>query len=64
MAELNRIILSLLIFVPIAGALLAALLPRRTARLAAVIVAIINFVLSLHLVANWGEAASTRGFHF
>jgi NADH-quinone oxidoreductase subunit M len=64
MDELNRIILSCLIFVPIVGALLVSLLPRGAARPAAVLVAVANFVLSLHLVAHWNDAASTRGFCF
>jgi len=65
--NLNASILSCLLFCPIIGAILVALLPRRVAREGAVVVALINFVLSLHLVAHWGEAASSiggRDFHF
>lgn len=63
MAELNRIILSCLIFLPVVGAILVALLPRKAARPAAIVVALANFVLSLHLVAHWGETVSGN-FHF
>ncbi|HEX8832564.1 MAG TPA: NADH-quinone oxidoreductase subunit M, partial [Abditibacteriaceae bacterium] len=61
MTDLNSIILSSLIFCPLVGALLVALLPRKVAREGAFVVALINFVLSLHLVAHWGEAKSALG---
>jgi NADH-quinone oxidoreductase subunit M len=56
MTDLNQIILSCLIFCPLVGALLVALLPRKVAREGAFAVAAVNFVLSLHLWAHWDEA--------
>ncbi len=72
MAQLNALILSCLIFCPVAGALLVAVLPRDAAKWGALAVAAFNFVLSLHLVANWGEVSSAllggtgagKDFHF
>jgi NADH-quinone oxidoreductase subunit M len=71
MTDLNTIILSCLIFCPLMGAILVALLPRSVAREGAFVVAVINFVLSLHLWAHWNEAKSVlansvsgKEFHF
>lgn len=61
MTELNSVILSCLILFPVLGAILVALLPRAVSRQSALAVAVINFVLSLHLVAHWGEAVSMLG---
>jgi NADH-quinone oxidoreductase subunit M len=44
---------------PLVGALLVSLLPRRVSREGAFVVTAINFVLSLHLVAHWNEALNT-----
>ena len=48
---------------PILGAILVSLLPRKAARPAAILVALANFMLSLHLVAHWGDAVKDN-FHF
>lgn len=61
MESLNSLILSLLIFCPIIGAVIVGLLPRRFAREGAVVVAILNFILSLHLVRHWDEAKTAFG---
>lgn len=53
MAWLNSNILSALIWCPVIGALLVALLPRPYAKAAGVAVAIVNFALSLHLWWHW-----------
>jgi hypothetical protein len=39
------------------GALLVSLLPRRVAREGAFVVAFINFIFSLHLLAHWNDAS-------
>ncbi|HVF11120.1 MAG TPA: NADH-quinone oxidoreductase subunit M [Abditibacteriaceae bacterium] len=62
MFDINSWILTILIAVPLAGALLIALLPRGIARYGALAIAVLNFVLSLYLLANWSKAAS--GYHF
>ncbi len=62
MSDLNPYILSILIFFPLAGALLVALLPNAIARTAALVVAILNFVFALHLVQNWDFNAG--GYQF
>ena len=62
--DINPFILSILIFCPLAGALLIMLLPRRVAREGALAVAIINFVFSLHLWCNWTASTPANGYHF
>lgn len=62
MAELNPLILSILIFFPLAGAILVALLPRSVARKAAFAVALLNLIFSLHLLQNWDYSAN--GYQF
>ena len=62
MPDLNPYILSILIFFPLAGALLVALLPSALSRTAALAVAALNFVFSLHLVQNWDFNAG--GYQF
>jgi NADH-quinone oxidoreductase subunit M len=62
MPDLNSLILSCLIFCPLVGAVILALLPRRVAREGAFTVALINFVFSLHLVARWNDAAGNFRF--
>jgi NADH-quinone oxidoreductase subunit M len=62
--NIDGIILSSLIFCPLVGAILLAILPRRVAREGAVVVGIINFIFSLHLWANWERAASQSGYRF
>lgn len=57
MPDLNPYILSCLIFCPLVGAILVALLPGRVAREGAFVVALINFVFSLHLVQHWDYSA-------
>ena len=59
MFDLNSWILTILIAVPLAGALLIALLPRGIARYGALLLALISFVLSLYLWANWPEYTTT-----
>lgn len=61
----NRSVLSSLIFCPLLGALLVALLPRKVARKGAFVVAAINLIFAFHLIAHWNEAASaTSRFRF
>ena len=62
MSDLNQYILSCLIFCPLVGAILVALLPCRLAREGAFTVALINFVFSLHLVQHWNSTAN--GYQF
>lgn len=62
--SIDQLILSALIFCPLVGALLIALLPGKVAREGALCVALINFVFSLHLWANWQNAISEAGYRF
>jgi NADH-quinone oxidoreductase subunit M len=58
-------ILSCLLFCPLVGALIVALLPQRVAREGAFCVAFINFVLSLHLWFYWNRVPDgANGFKF
>jgi NADH-quinone oxidoreductase subunit M len=57
----NQHILSSLIFCPLIGAILVAMLPRRVSREGAFTVALINFIFSLHLVAHWSNAPISQG---
>jgi NADH-quinone oxidoreductase subunit M len=61
---LNDSILTLITFVPTAGALVVALLPRRGRVIQAftLVVTLVTFALSLHLPAHFDE--SHRGFQF
>jgi NADH-quinone oxidoreductase subunit M len=61
---MSSLILTLITFVPLAGAILLMLMPRndRTIKWTALIVAIITFILSLHLPVNWTSGAT--GFQF
>ena len=56
---LNLHILSILIWWPVLGALLLALAPRAAARQVGLTIAVINFVLSLHLWRYWHFDAQT-----
>jgi NADH-quinone oxidoreductase subunit M len=60
----SQIVLSSLIFCPIVGAILLMILPRKVAREGAFTVALINFVTSLHLWANWERLATASNFRF
>jgi len=62
MIDLNSWILTILIAVPLIGALLVALLPRRVSRYSGLLVAALTFALSLYLWTNW--ATATSGFRF
>ena len=62
--NIDQLILSALIFCPIVGAILIALLPQKVAREGALCVALINFVFSLHLWANWQGAVAEAGYRF
>jgi NADH-quinone oxidoreductase subunit M len=62
--DINQLILSLLIFFPIVGAIVVALLPQKIARGGALMVALINFVFSLHLWVNWATSTPAGGYRF
>lgn len=64
MSELSPLILTLLVFIPAAGAVLVTLLPRRghIAAWTALIVTVADFVISLHLPAHFAYGQS--GFQF
>ena len=62
MSDLNPYILSILIFFPLLGAIVVALLPNAVSRAAALVMAALNFVFALHLVQNWDFNAS--GYQF
>jgi len=65
MARLDDYLLSVLIFFPILGALVIAILPRSLSRPAAIVVALIEFVLSLQLWVLWDHVPiSEQGFRF
>lgn len=53
MDQLDNNLLSILIFLPIIGALLVGLLPRPVAKTGALVVAFVNLALSLLLIARW-----------
>ena len=57
-------ILSILICLPLIGAVVVALLPRALARQGALGVAALNFVFSLYLLQNWGAAPGANGYRF
>lgn len=61
---MNNLILTLITFVPLAGAILLMFMPRndRTLKWTALIVTILTFILSLHLATHWTSGAS--GFQF
>lgn len=62
--DINQLILAILIAVPLIGAVLLAILPRKFAREGAVGIALLNFIFSLHLWAKWDEAVSATGYRF
>jgi NADH-quinone oxidoreductase subunit M len=65
MNDLNSLILSCLIFCPIVGAILVALLPRRIALWGALAVALLTFALALHPILHWNDGdVATGGFRF
>jgi NADH-quinone oxidoreductase subunit M len=61
---LNSLVLTVVTFLPLAGALLLLVFPRRDRdiRIFALFVTLLDFVVSLHLPANFDRAAS--GFQF
>ena len=61
---MSDLILTLITFVPLAGAILLMFLPRndRTIKWIALVVSVITFILSLHLPAHWTSGAA--GFQF
>jgi NADH-quinone oxidoreductase subunit M len=61
---MNTWILTLITFVPLAGAILLALMPRndRLIKWTALFISILAFVLSLHLPVHWSSGAP--GFQF
>ena len=58
---LDSSILTLVTFIPLAGALILAMLPRRDKeiRVFALVVSLVDFIVSLHLPAHFERAAST-----
>ena len=64
MSALDGYILTLVTFIPLAGALLLLLFPRRDRdiRVFSLVVSLLTFVLSLHLPAHFHRAFS--GFQF
>jgi NADH-quinone oxidoreductase subunit M len=62
--QIDGWILSCLIFWPLVGALLVALLPRNVARVGALGVALLNFLFSLHLLAHWDSNSAVDGYKF
>jgi NADH-quinone oxidoreductase subunit M len=61
---MNGIILTLITFVPLAGAVLLMCMPRndRALKWTALVISIVAFILSLHLPVNWSSGAP--GFQF
>lgn len=53
--NLDLNILSMLIWCPVVGAIIVALLPRQVAREGAFAVALCNFAFALHLPTHWGD---------
>ncbi len=66
MTELNQSILTLILLVPIAGAVLIALLPDRGKLSAwvALLTALVSFGLTLHLPAHYSVAADAPRFQY
>jgi NADH-quinone oxidoreductase subunit M len=66
LAGLNDWILTLVTFTPLAGALLLLLFPRRDRdiRVFAMVVSLLAFVLSLHLLVHFDRAGSGFNFEF
>jgi len=66
MMNINHIILTLIVFTPLAGALLLALLPDRgkTMQWAALAVTLITFGLTLHLPFHYSYAGQPGAFQF
>ncbi len=66
--NLNHIILTLIILVPLAGAIVLALLPERegskTHAVGALLVTLLTFLLTLHLPAYFNYAAPAGSFQF
>jgi len=64
--NLDHSILTLITFVPLAGALLLALLPDKgkTMQWGALAVTLVTFVLTLHLPAHYNYAAPAGSFQF
>ncbi len=64
--DINHSILSLIIFVPLAGAIVLALLPDRgkTMQWGALLVTLITFALTLHLPWHYNNAAPAGTFQF
>lgn len=64
--NMDHIILTLIVFVPLAGALLLALLPDRgkTMQCGALAVTVFTFVLTLHLPAHYSYGAQAAAFQF
>jgi NADH-quinone oxidoreductase subunit M len=64
--SINPIILTIIVFFPLAGALLLALLPDRgkTLQWAALAVTLITFGLTLHLPFHYSYASSAGSFQF
>ena len=60
MIDLNSWILTILIGLPLAGALLIALLPARLSRYGAFFMAALTFVLSLYLWTNWSQSGEGK----
>ncbi|HKO19291.1 MAG TPA: hypothetical protein VJU82_10435, partial [Acidobacteriaceae bacterium] len=62
----DPIILTLIVFFPLAGAVILALLPDRgkTMQWGALIVTLITFALTLHLPAHYAYGAQQSGFQF
>ena len=64
--NIDHSILSLIIFIPLVGAAVLALLPDRgkTMQWGALIVTLITFIATLHLPVNFARNAPVGGFHF
>ena len=63
---IDKNILTLIVLIPFAGAVVLALLPDRgkTMQWGALIVTLITFVATLHLPVNYGRNAPVGAFHF
>ena len=64
--NIDHTILTLIVFVPLAGALLLALLPDRgkTMQWGALAVTLFTFVLTLHLPAHYSYGVKSGTFQF
>jgi len=60
----NPFILSVLILLPILGAGLVLILPKVVAKPLGALIALANFIISLHLIAYWNGSVGEGGFHF